>query len=379
MKITNELAVFISTIFLICFSTYSFGAESTPGLDEQLTMPSEQNQQNSDGDDNQQNSDGDDNQQNSDGDDNRQNSDGDDNEQNSDGDGSQQNSDGDGNEQNSDGDGNQQNSNGYNNQQNSDEYNNLTAELRRRQKIGYLFRPYRENYLLPYTSYWQDHTADNLGVKRQRTETKFQLSILAKVVDFAGYSFDMFFTQRSFWQIGYLKYSRPFRESNFNPGLLIRTPDYSISKNTHLRFDLIGEHQSNGQVEPISRSWNRAAIAPALLYGDLYLEYKLWYRLPEEEKEYPNDPKGDENPDIEKYLGYGELFLTYTDEIFYFSLLSRMNPSYGHYAIEANFSIRVTNGLGPRIMFQVFDGYGESLIDYNRKITKVGVGLLFGI
>ena len=76
--------------------------------------------------------------------------------------------------------------------------------------------------------------------------------------------------------------------------------------------DLGAEHESNGAREPDSRSWNRLYLAPAVGYRGLWAELKLWYRLEEEVKEDPNDPTGDENPDIEDFYGHGELRLAYT-------------------------------------------------------------------
>ncbi|VAW87319.1 Phospholipase A1 @ Outer membrane phospholipase A, partial [hydrothermal vent metagenome] len=34
---------------------------------------------------------------------------------------------------------------------------------------------------------------------------------------------------------------------------------------------------------------------------------RVWWRIPEDEKESPTDLAGDDNPDIEKYMGHGEL------------------------------------------------------------------------
>src|SRR3546814_10797887 len=71
----------------------------------------------------------------------------------------------------------------------------------------------------------------------------------------------------------------------------------------------------------------------------LYL--KTWYRIPEDPKKDPTDAKGDDNPDIEHYYGYGEIRLQ--QELFaskhLAALLLRGNPSTGKGAIEFNYKI----------------------------------------
>ncbi len=70
------------------------------------------------------------------------------------------------------------------------------------------------------------------------------------------------------------------------------------------RFINVGfNHQSNGQTEPLSRSWNRVVTNLGFEKDNVTLLLKGWYRIPE-------NAEDDDNPDIEDYLGYGEIQTT---------------------------------------------------------------------
>ena len=88
------------------------------------------------------------------------------------------------------------------------------------------------------------------------------------------------------------------------------------------------------------------------------------------------DPSGDDNPDIEKYLGYFDVTAALHYKNLEFSLLARNNfrsdNNYG--AIELGMSFPMFHKI--RGYAQFFNGYGESLIDYNHNINRVGIGIL---
>ncbi len=54
-------------------------------------------------------------------------------------------------------------------------------------------------------------------------------------------------------------------------------------------WDLGLAHQSNGQSDPLSRSWNRINANLAIEAGNLAVAMRTWYRIPE-------DPVDDDNP-----------------------------------------------------------------------------------
>jgi phospholipase A1/A2 len=229
------------------------------------------------------------------------------------------------------------------------------------------FSAHKQNYLLPIT--WS-----NNGNGRQKEEVKFQISVKQRLLRFYGWATYFAFSQKSFWQFYDMKNSRPFRENNFNPELFLRTKMWF-----GMRMDFGIEHESNGQPDPTSRSWNRLYLTPYYENEHLIAYCKGWYRFPEKKKKSADDTTGDDNPDINKYYGYGELGLTFKIpdlHNLYISTISRYNfrSGKGSIEIDATFPLFLSS---MSIMFQYWDGYGESLIDYNVKQRKIGIGLNF--
>ena len=231
------------------------------------------------------------------------------------------------------------------------------------ERIGRGFSMYRENYLLPLT--WGNRAAGSGDA-----ELKFQLSFKQHL----GRNFYLAYTQKSFWRILDGADSRPFRETNYNPQVF-----YRFERRTALRrvwgADVGFEHESNGAREPGSRSWNRLFFAPFVEYGGLRTELKLWHRISEEVKEDPLDPTGDENPEIEDFYGYGELRVSYeTLRRYRGSMMLRYNFVTRKGGLLLDFSAP-TGAENLYFYAQLWNGYGESLIDYNRSLTRYGIGL----
>jgi len=232
------------------------------------------------------------------------------------------------------------------------------------QRLSRGFSLHKENYLLPLT--W-----GNRAEGSRDAELKFQFSFKQQLYDSLYFAY----TQKSFWRVLDGEDSRPFRETNYNPELfwrLLRTTPDGISWGGDLGF----EHESNGAREPTSRSWNRLYLAPTIGYKGLAASLKLWYRLEEEVKEDPSDPTGDENPDIEEFYGYGELRLAYTSAADHrAALMARYNFATDKGGLQ--FDYGWPTGIPNLYIYgQLWTGYGESLIDYNRSLTRYGVGVL---
>jgi phospholipase A1 len=107
--------------------------------------------------------------------------------------------------------------------------------------------------------------------------------------------------------------------------------------------------------------------------GNFALSFKPWFRIKEEEKSDELDPTGDDNPDIEDYLGNFELETVYKWKELEFSAGGRRNFSTNKGLLE----VGVTFPLWGKIRGYAtgFTGYGESLIDYNHKQTRFGLGI----
>ena len=223
---------------------------------------------------------------------------------------------------------------------------------------------HRPMYLLPYT-YSPDYSGRN-------AEVVFQISAKQRLF---GSNFYFGYTQQSFWQLYNRKNSSPFRETVYNPELFYRwVADVDWLKDWGVDGGF--EHQSNGKSLPDSRSWNRLYVAPFLVRGKTLYYAKFWYRLPEKEKSSPTDAEGDDNPDIQRFYGYGEFQIQrqlFTNHLAHATL--RANPATGKGSLAFNYSIPSSDG-SVFYCLNFFSGYGESLIDYNRSITRIGLGVM---
>lgn len=206
----------------------------------------------------------------------------------------------------------------------------------------------------------------------ERTEMVFQLSAKWRVFGTDAY---IAYSQKSFWQWLNGAESSPFRETNYDPEIFYRwIPD--PERFNHWGADFGLEHESNGRPFPESRSWNRAYFAPFQAKGKHLAYLKLWYRLPEGERSTADNQNADDNPDITDYMGYGEF--SFSRQIGGAQLLSGMirgNPSTGRGAISFTWSIPSDEGW----VFwglSAFHGYGESLLYYDREITRLMAGVL---
>ncbi|MEF1189577.1 phospholipase A, partial [Vibrio parahaemolyticus] len=96
-------------------------------------------------------------------------------------------------------------------------------------------------------------------------------------------------------------------------------------------------------------------------------------RIPEDEKTFPNDPKGDDNPDIEDYMGHFELTSAYKWDDYELTFLGRENfKTHKGYA-ELGLLFPIWGKV--RGYAQYSTGYGKSLIDYDHNQQRIGVGI----
>lgn len=252
----------------------------------------------------------------------------------------------------------------------------------------YVMLPHRPNYVFPVS--WQhrpnDAPADLMHQKisddptathgeYQRFETVFQISVKYQIASglLGKYSrLDAAYTNRSFWQSYNSDLSRPFRETNHEPELILSW----ATQNKYIDYFSLGvNHHSNGQSGHLSRSWNRIIFATGAVFPVGVLQGKYWYRVPEKSKKDPNSPRGDDNPDITHYLGHGELTFVYAMGRNNLSVLVRNNlkTSDNKGALELNWSFPINQRV--KGLVQYFDGYGDSLIDYNHRQQRLSVGI----
>ena len=88
------------------------------------------------------------------------------------------------------------------------------------------------------------------------------------------------------------------------------------------------------------------------------------------------DLDGDDNPDIEDFMGNFEFSIVYRKNDYELGLMLRNNldTDENRGAIQLDWTFPMHRRF--RGYVQVFNGYGESLIDYDANITRVGIGIL---
>ena len=240
----------------------------------------------------------------------------------------------------------------------------------------FVLTPHRINYLLPVS--WRDDTSDfndSLGVSGNEdidnTEVEFQLSVkvhFARGVLGDG-TLSGAYTGRSFWQAYNKEYSKPFRETNHEPELILSyTNDREWLGFRNVGNQLIFNHQSNGRSEPTSRSWNRIMLNFLFERDRFAMAFKPWYRIPE-------DRDDDDNPDIEHYMGNFEWMGFYQWQDRTLSIMVRNNlRSDNRGAVELGWSFPIGSKIKAYVKY--FNGYGESLIEYNNSLQSIGIGVL---
>ena len=241
--------------------------------------------------------------------------------------------------------------------------------------------PHGPNYVLPVSYNNSPNSAPYAGQSSNldHTEVKFQLSLKAAIAKGVFHDRgDIFvaYTNRSWWQAYNKDISSPFRETNHEPEIYYSlSTDYDVWGMKLRNLQLGVSHQSNGRGGDLSRSWNRVFASVLLEKDNFYLHLKPWWRIPESKKKNLNDPSGDDNPDISKYLGYGELSMFYKLNDQNISMMVRNNlRSDNKGAVQLNWSFPLNNKL--RGYVQYFNGYGESLIDYNASVSRFSLGFM---
>lgn len=247
----------------------------------------------------------------------------------------------------------------------------------------YVLTAHKHNFILPvsYTTgineeiYRQNDVPLREGL--QPAEVKFQISLKSQLNETDLFLKDdalsLGITLEAWWQLYSSDLSSPFRETNYQPEIFYMVPLLwgPFGGNTAIVFGF--EHESNGQVQGLSRSWNR--LYTTLIYerGRFVASIRPWYRLPEKEKEVAGDPKGDDNPDILDYMGNGEIGFSWRDSQNEYAVRVGGNPETGKGSVTIGWTFPFFAKF--RGFVQYFDGYGDSLIDYNHYQQRLGLGV----
>ncbi|MEO8195930.1 MAG: phospholipase A [Thermoanaerobaculia bacterium] len=256
-------------------------------------------------------------------------------------------------------------------------------ELSHKAKLGnFGLRAYKPLYLLPgvYTNEPNQFPSSpepghsvQTSESQDNFEAKFQISFKTKVAqEIFGPRGDLWFgyTQSSRWQVYDSAASRPFRESTYEPELmLVFGTRYHLLGLDGRLLGVSLNHQSNGKDLPYSRSWNRIIGMIGFERQAWTLTVRPWWRLPEVAGE-------EDNADIEDYVGRGDVLVVRRLREHEISLMARHSLRGGersHGAVELGWVFPIHRDL--KGYLQIFHGYGESLIDYNASSTRIGLGI----
>jgi phospholipase A1 len=241
---------------------------------------------------------------------------------------------------------------------------------------GLFILPHRPTYFMPFSYNPNPNAAPfPASTTLEDVETKYQLSFKIPLMDrLFGFAIQpvVAYTQVSYWQTYNHHNSSLFRETDYEPEFFLQFNSKHTWGPMTNRFNRVGYvHQSNGQADPNSRSWNRLYAEFFLDKGPGMISIKPWFRL-------TGRSSSDTNPNMEKYYGYGELRAAVkvfrSQEL---SLLFRNNlrSPENKGAVELGWSIPILRRVNGFV--QYFNGYGESLLDYNVPASRVSVGFSF--
>lgn len=207
---------------------------------------------------------------------------------------------------------------------------------------------------------------------------RFQLSFRYRLFDDQGVVAESFpvarglylgFTQTSLWDLA--SDSKPFRDTSFRPSLFYRWMLSNPEDGAWVALSGGYEHESNGKGGSDSRSIDtvflRAEARHYFGFGDgqtyVGIAPKLWTYLDK-----------DDNIDIARYRGYGELGLRLgrDDGVMFSALLRRGTEDKNSTQLDLSYPLRqsVFSGVGAFLHLQYFNGYGETLLDYKAPRTS---------
>ncbi|MDI1301219.1 MAG: phospholipase A [bacterium] len=172
--------------------------------------------------------------------------------------------------------------------------------------------------------------------------------------------------------------SKPFRDSAYRPEVFWDQPDFSLLPSVQTLASMragIG-HESNGRDGTDSRSINIAYVRPTFTFTTSQHGY-VWSFAP---KLYAYLDRSD-NPDIADYRGYGDFLVKLKkDDTWEYVLMLRkgMKAAYGSTQMDVSYPFRgFLRNVNGYVYFQYFNGYGETILDYNiKQPSRIGLGLI---
>lgn len=248
----------------------------------------------------------------------------------------------------------------------------------------FALKPYKPNYLLPFgyaNKDYESYSADEY----QNIEAEIQISLKLPVTKNLLGMEEMYYlaySHKAFWQI--YTDSSPFRETNYNPEGFIVFPIFNDISDAKLRTIKVAlAHESNGQGEVsvrLDKNGNTEIVNRSRSINYFYTEATFQYNNLLMDLRFLAPSFGEsnlsDNKDIMDYWGYTALKLRYFNHKSIYTFMIRGNTSTGYGAVEATYSYPLLKDK-TYIFAKFFNGYGESLIDYNNFISKFSIGIAF--
>jgi phospholipase A1/A2 len=211
-------------------------------------------------------------------------------------------------------------------------------------------------------------------------DARFQISFKyrpfdpgATVAEVIPYASNLYFayTQTSIWDLG--SESSPFKDTSYRPSVYYNWDESGKGYNPNSwKFGL--EHESNGRDGEESRSLNIAFVQP--IWNLDYSGGKTFTFMP---RFYYYLEKSD-NDDMHHYRGYVDWIAKYgrDDAAILTAMYRQGTGGYAQGQLDLSYPIsdKIFGRTGTFLHFQLLGGYGETLIDYNKRSeTQLRIGI----
>ncbi|MGB7405419.1 MAG: phospholipase A, partial [Pacificimonas sp.] len=183
------------------------------------------------------------------------------------------------------------------------------------------------------------------------------------------------FTQTMFWDLG--RRSSPFRSIDFQPEILYELPEpMSLTDTVSVGGQAGLKHLSNGRDGFASRSFNIGYLEPKFVLADvgpgqLTFAPSAWF--------YFGDLS--DNPDIDDFRGNTAVRVAYREpDGFRIEGLARgYIGTSGRGASQLDIAYPISSGILRGVNLdlhaQFFDGFGENLLEFDRRTTRFRIGV----
>lgn len=236
-----------------------------------------------------------------------------------------------------------------------------------RDKSSYFLSSYKQNYFLPvtYGSHKDSETNQN-----DKIEAQFQISVkYPLMLDISQYGGDLYmsYTNKSNWQL--YSSDSSFRETNHEPEIFVdfgQDWEFGGIKNTNI---LVGyNHQTNGKSDEEARNWDRLFADFVFAHKDFSVSTRIMYPVSE------SSGTGNKH-DLSDYLGYHEINARYFYGDQTFSAKSTWAIKEGNIGLTLGWEKPISPAVS--LYVEGFAGYGDTLIDFDEKVYRIGVGFSF--